>query len=252
MRKIRGGGRDEEYYKKLSLYIRFVYIGRRGGYYWIMNNLKITCFGGVLGFYARRFIPKLGSSVYLTYLRETTKKDNRNYIDKVMQMDKIPLAHINLETINRCNGDCPFCPNNKYVNKRRLERMTDQTFEKLIDDLSENGYRGVLSMQGNGEPFLDKDMPDRIEYAREKLPNTELIIFTNGTLLTEKILEKIAGKLDVLYINNYCETYKLNDHSKMVFDYYKKNQEKFRNMKIQIEYRYKNEVLTTRGGGITQ
>lgn len=213
-----------------------------------MKNLNVVCFGGILGFYARKFIPKLGSNMYLSYLRKATKKDNRNYIDKVMQMDEIPLAHINLETINKCNGDCPFCPNNKYENTRKAERMSDEVFRKLIDDLSEKNYRGVLSMQGNGEPFLDKDMPDRIIYARKKLPNAELIVFTNGTLLTEEILEKIAGKLDVLYINNYCETYKLNERSKMAYDFVKNNWKKFGDMKVQIEYRYRNEVLTTRGG----
>lgn len=213
-----------------------------------MGNVKIVCFGGIAGFYARKCFPKLCSKLYLQYLRLAMKKKNLSLVNKAMQMDEAPLVHINLETINKCNGTCSFCPNNKYVDKRKAKRMDTKTFEKVILDLEDRHYNGVLSLQGNGEPFLDKDMTDRILYAREKLPDAKLIIFTNGSLLTEDILDKIAGKLDTLYINNYCESYRLNERSKMVYDYVKKNPDKFGNMKIQIEYRYRNEVLSTRGG----
>ena len=134
------------------------------------------------------------------------------------QKEKKPLF-IHLETINRCNGTCSFCPCNKNEDKRSLKIMEKTLFHKVLDDLVEHNYEGILMLNANCEPFLDKRMPELIDEATKKLPNAQHILFSNGTLITQEILEKIAGKLDVLYINNYSEKYEFNESSKRIYDY---------------------------------
>lgn len=209
--------------------------------------LKVGSFGGIVGFYARKLFPSFCSKAYLTILR-VNKGFEKQYINSLSNTENVPLVHINLETINRCNGTCPFCPNNVKADKRKLHRMDDITFKKVISDLKNADYHGVLSLQGNGEPFLDEEMPERICYVREELPNAHLVLFTNGTMLNESILEKIAGKLDELFINNYSEKYKLNPKIKMAKKYIESHADMFGGMRVYIEYRYKNEILSNRGG----
>ncbi len=212
------------------------------------ENIQVIGFLGRFGFFARKAFPNLCSSLYLGYLRKRAKKPDLEYIEKVMQMrEKRPLF-IHLETINRCNGTCSFCPCNKNEDKRKLKIMSDELFHKIIDDLQEHDYSGILMLNANCEPFLDQRMPELIIEATSKLPKAQHILFSNGTLITEQILEKIAGKLDILYINNYAENYELTESSKRIYDYVVSHREKFGKMKVQIEFRYANEVLTNKGG----
>ena len=212
------------------------------------ENIQVVGFMGKFGFYARKMFPQLCSKMYLGYIRKKTERTNKEYIEYVMnQKEKKPLF-IHLETINRCNGICSFCPCNKNEDKRSLKIMEKTLFHKVLDDLVEHNYEGILMLNANCEPFLDKRMPELIDEATKKLPNAQHILFSNGTLITQEILEKIAGKLDVLYINNYSEKYEFNESSKRIYDYVVNNREKFGKMKVQIEFRYANEVLTNKGG----
>ena len=212
------------------------------------KNIQVVGFLGKFGFWARKTFPKLCSDMYLEYLRGKARKIDREYIDKVMaQENKNPLF-IHIETINRCNGTCPFCPCNRNEDKRQMKLMDMELFHKVIDDMQAHEYSGIYMLNANCEPFLDKRMPEMIAEAADKLPKAQQILFSNGTLITNEILEKIAGKLDCLYVNNYSEKYELNESSKRIYEYVKNNREKFGNMKVQIEFRYANEVLTNKGG----
>ena len=35
-------------------------------------------------------------------------------------------SSVEIEIINRCNGECSFCPVNRYTDPRRLKRMDSQ------------------------------------------------------------------------------------------------------------------------------
>jgi len=42
-----------------------------------------------------------------------------------------------IQTINLCNGSCVMCPNSKKKN-RKPRKMSDELFEKIIKEISEN------------------------------------------------------------------------------------------------------------------
>ena len=66
--------------------------------------------------------------------------------------------------------------------------MDIQLFKKIIQELSELEYSGRLGMFSNNEPFLDSRIEDLTKYAREKLPNAVIYLYTNGTVLKKKTL----------------------------------------------------------------
>src|SRR3990172_2918077 len=91
------------------------------------------------------------------------------------------LGTLQIETTNLCNGKCVFCP--VPTTKRERGFMSMDLFKKIIDDAEEMQPDMVLPFL-NGEPFLDKDIFDRIAYVNDKLPHAKVMLYTNGNLLT--------------------------------------------------------------------
>ena len=105
-----------------------------------------------------------------------------------------------LESSSRCQANCIHCPRAKMT--RPLIEMPKDIFVKCINEFEEAPkHLDYLFLHLNGEPlFLEIDeMCWRIDYAKEKLPDTLITFFTNGQLLTEDKSEKlIKTKLDKL------------------------------------------------------
>lgn len=100
-------------------------------------------------------------------------------------MTEVPLFHeIEIETINRCNGGCSFCPVNVQNDIRTEKLMDENLFYKIINELKEIRYAGRIALFSNNEPLLDKRIVVFSRYVRENLPNAQIHLFTNGTLLS--------------------------------------------------------------------
>lgn len=128
-----------------------------------------------------------------------------------------------VETTNKCNATCWFCPITEgskrpptddaslvqlgkkaqpvpaaapeddvtfKLMQRPLGYMEDALFEKIIDDCTQFPLRRIEPYL-HGEPFMDRKICDRIEYINKKLPRTEVHIFTNGSLLTKKTVDRL-------------------------------------------------------------
>jgi MoaA/NifB/PqqE/SkfB family radical SAM enzyme len=156
---------------------------------------------------------------------------------------------IEIETINRCNNTCPFCPVNIRSEARPLHKMDDAVFQKIIDELSDHGYSDRIAFYSNNEPYLDEHLIERIVYARKNCPDAFFFIYTNGTLLdTRKIVETIEAGMDQIVINHYCDNMVLDGRLKKVAE--EINQPKYLDYrrKIKIFVRKKNEIKANRGG----
>ncbi|MBQ3396363.1 MAG: SPASM domain-containing protein [Synergistaceae bacterium] len=154
---------------------------------------------------------------------------------------------IEIETVNRCNGICPFCPVNVNQPQRPYAKMTEKLFRKIVDELAEMNYKMGVSLFSNNEPFLDERIIDFHRYANEKLPEAIFWLYTNGTLLTfEKFIE-IMPFLDLLIIDNYNDKKEINSPElQRIYDYIQKHHEF--DERVKFWFRMQNEVLTSRGG----
>lgn len=161
--------------------------------------------------------------------------------------EELPIfSHIEIETVNRCNGKCSFCPVSVGHDVRPYTVMEDTLFYKIIDELETLDYSGRIALFSNNEPFIDKRIIMFHKYARRKLPTARFHLYTNGSLLTLDKFISIIGYLDELIIDNYNQELELNDNSRIIYEYILKNPTLI--SKVDIVIRKENEVLSTRGG----
>ena len=154
--------------------------------------------------------------------------------------------YIEIETVNRCNGRCSFCPVNARENQRPYAKMEESLFEKIIDELSEISYFGSIALFSNNEPFLDNRIAKFAETARRKVPKSYIVISTNGILLDIDCMNSVLPYIDRLIINNYSTDGKLKENIAKIKEYI--STDKGKRDKVVIDLRNENEVLTTRGG----
>jgi radical SAM protein with 4Fe4S-binding SPASM domain len=95
-------------------------------------------------------------------------------------------AVVGIESTNRCNLDCVMCPRREM--KRPVGDMPPETFEHLIADIA--GKTEFVWLQDYGEPFLNKNIFQFIRTA--KAAGLKTGISTNGTVLTDKIIQSVC------------------------------------------------------------
>lgn len=97
---------------------------------------------------------------------------------------RIPLSG-SIDLTYRCNLRCVHC----YLSEDRLqtdhEEMDTRKILSVIDEITEAGCLYLLIT--GGEPLLRDDFPEIYSHAKKK--GLLITIFTNGTVITEKILE---------------------------------------------------------------
>lgn len=97
----------------------------------------------------------------------------------------LPTA-ILIETNTLCTRSCHYCPR---PTKKKITLET-KTFHSIIDQMKEWGFRGRISPHSYNEPLTDNRILDLISYAHKKL-QSNIILFTNGDLLTAKKVNRI-------------------------------------------------------------
>ena len=105
-----------------------------------------------------------------------------------------------IETVNTCNARCPMCTIDEWT--RHSPTMKMDLFRKLADEIGE--FSDVIqrvSLYRDGEPLLDKKMPERIAYLKDKGVKT-VSIATNVSLLNEKnATDILKGGIDHIILS---------------------------------------------------
>lgn len=106
-----------------------------------------------------------------------------------------------------CNFKCNYCtqalPQEKrgYITSKQI--MSLELFEKIVDDIKK--FRKPLkrlSFAGLGEPLLNKNISEMIDYAKKARIAESVEITTNGLLLNKDLSDKlIAAELDMLRVS---------------------------------------------------
>lgn len=175
-----------------------------------------------------------------TWIREEINRQVLDFPEDML------FNHVEIETVNRCNGICSFCPVNRNIDPRILKKMDIDVFKKIINELAQMNYDGKIALFSNNEPLIDRRIVELHKYARSKLPNARMHLCTNGTLLSVELFEELMKYLDELIIDNYDKELKLIPNSKKILDYCDEHSEL--KGKVTITLRYPDEVLTNRGG----
>jgi len=94
---------------------------------------------------------------------------------------------VRIETTNACNATCSICPH-QYMS-RPVQRMEDGLFQRIVDECAENRCKQV-HLHNFGEPLLDRALPDRIRYAKQR-GISKVKIFSNGSLLRPELARRL-------------------------------------------------------------
>lgn len=107
-----------------------------------------------------------------------------------------------IENTSYCNQKCKFCPQHKYSKKDRI--MPFDMFKKIIDAIYKLKIPiSHITLSGMGEPFTDKDIFKKTEYANKLAP---VETYTNGKLFNEVILKNIAKHFYRVYLSIHGNT----------------------------------------------
>ncbi|MDI9643813.1 MAG: SPASM domain-containing protein [Candidatus Verstraetearchaeota archaeon] len=155
-------------------------------------------------------------------------------------------TNIEIETVNRCNNDCPFCPANRGADRRAHAVMGRRLFTSIVRQLGEIGFRGNLALYSNNEPLLDPRIAELAREARGAVPGSFIYIFTNGTLLTPGLYTELMGSLDLIVINNYSDDLKLLPQVREIERASRSDPGRYGRTKIVL--RRKSEFRTNRAG----
>jgi radical SAM protein with 4Fe4S-binding SPASM domain len=98
---------------------------------------------------------------------------------------------LQMHVTDRCNLRCTHC----YQGDSLSNEMTLDQLLYVVDQFRSfcgtQGCAGQINFTG-GEPFVRKDFIDLLETVTSLTPSLRFAIMTNGTLLTDKLAEKIA------------------------------------------------------------
>ena len=105
---------------------------------------------------------------------------------------------VQIESTNICNAKCVFCPRDEM--HRRQGVMDMELFKKIVDECAALGITHVR-VHNYGEPFLDRQLVEKVRYAKQK-GIEEVGMISNGSLITEEIARgMIEAGLDAINIS---------------------------------------------------
>jgi radical SAM protein with 4Fe4S-binding SPASM domain len=114
-----------------------------------------------------------------------------------------------VETTIRCPADCIICPNKKI--KNRPKDMSWSLFKKIVDECCGKQVKEFCPFI-HGEPLSWKYFKKGLDYVSQTLPDTGIVIYTNGYLLDK-------NKTLLLFGNNITEMhFSIDGLSKLVYE----------------------------------
>lgn len=123
--------------------------------------------------------------------------------------DNIQIRQLAIEINGGCNYKCEMCPQATGREKSFLKKLPIDTFAKVVDDAEQYGLE-VVSLHGSGEPTLNSNMAQYVEYVKNK--GLQCISLTNGYRLTPDMSKSlIKAGIDMVRVSAVGydrETYK--------------------------------------------
>lgn len=155
----------------------------------------------------------------------------KNFVDSPLR--------VHLAVTQKCNMDCKHCffksnvveslPKNIYTDELQLS-----DFSKLFKEMVANGCYELFV--GGGEPFARSDIIEILREADKK--GVEMIkIFTNGVLLTEKIVEELNKIKNLFYLSVSMESPDKKEYIKIRGNFYDRLLKNLKLLKRKAKFR---------------
>jgi radical SAM protein with 4Fe4S-binding SPASM domain len=103
---------------------------------------------------------------------------------------------VSIEVCSECNHRCVYCPVRKDPFPPQVMDLV--SFERILDQLGGLPRIERISLNHFNEPFLDSFIEDRIHRIVERRMTRWIILFTNASLLTPELIERLGTYRDWL------------------------------------------------------
>ncbi|MBU0617859.1 MAG: radical SAM protein [Planctomycetes bacterium] len=126
-------------------------------------------------------------------------KSDTDKADRITESAGFP-AVVLIDNTSACNLRCSMCDHVNIKHYRKIETMKWDLYAKIIDEIARESPDSRIWQIFYGDPFLLKDMPERIRYAKDQ-GLTDVVLNTNGVLMTEQRSRPlIEAGLDAIYV----------------------------------------------------
>jgi len=124
---------------------------------------------------------------------------------------------ISVETLALCNAACTFCPYPSL--ERKGVELPDKLLTSILLQIKEWKHPFYFSPFKVNEPLLDRRVIPMLQEINEYIPRAVIRLFTNGTTLTNKVIQSIADlhaiahlwiSLNSVTVDEYCDLMKLD------------------------------------------
>lgn len=134
------------------------------------------------------------------------KKEAWGAATRIKLADVLPIEtpiSVGLEVSSFCNLSCNYCVHGAQEKSFPQQFMSWEHFTKAIDSLKlfDNKLKNIV-FSLNGEPLMNKQLPEMISYIKKSNVSEKITVFTNAILLSEKLGQAMldAG-LDILRVS---------------------------------------------------
>jgi len=106
------------------------------------------------------------------------------------------------EISNACNANCSFCAYRFQIRKKNI--INFDLYKKTIDEYSEDGGGKVSYTPVVGDPLVDKNLLEKVKYARSKKNINGAFLYTNALFFDRyKISEVVSSGLTRIAISTF-------------------------------------------------
>lgn len=117
--------------------------------------------------------------------------------EKLKKLSKLPRC-LYIEGTNVCNAKCTFCAYPQM--ERPKQTMPMEQFKRIIDEYIEMGGKYVSLTPIVGDPFVDPQIFQRLDYLYQKPQIEGFYFYTNAILMKPLVSEKLMRYGDKLHI----------------------------------------------------
>jgi MoaA/NifB/PqqE/SkfB family radical SAM enzyme len=119
--------------------------------------------------------------------------------DRTTEAEGFPKVVL-IDNCSACNLNCTMCDHKNIRKYRKIQLMDFAVYTKIIDEVARERPTARVWEIFFGDPFICKDMPHRIQYAKDK-GLTDVVLNSNGMLMTsDRARAVIEAGLDAMYV----------------------------------------------------
>lgn len=160
---------------------------------------------------------------------------------------------LEFETTVFCNRKCEYCPNANHerIGKEDGRLMPREIFEKLVCDLREINFRGLIAPHLYGEPLSDGRLLEWLFCLKTNIPKSTLKVVTNGDYLTKNVYDDLCRVgVSCIEISKHGESLTTAVVDLLASVARQRNSVPIRVLDYYSDYKKEQSMLTSRGGEI--